>query len=225
MKYLTFLIFFLLLFTACNDDPVSDRSEEKEIRGYVTEKFTGTSLDSVKVAIQSTDYIAYTDSIGFYEFKDIDYGNYRIIVEKDLYKPADSLLEYYGGGIKTINFELEKNKLTAITDSSYYTLGLVNYKIINNTLSNAYFDHCCEGLIYAVVEEKDGVWYFSDWQNIDCQEPCDDTPIELAPFSTHSDSVTFIKSGTFKIAVLHGFKPEYTHTDTVFTNPFTVLKK
>ena len=225
MKYLTVFILSLLFFAACQEDPVSERDTTKEIRGYVTERISGKVLDSAEVRIQGTKYVTYSDSIGFYSFKDIDYDRYRIIAQKEPYKTVDSLVEYYGGGIKTLNFKLEKSRLIALTDSSSYTLGLVRYSLFNNTDFSAWFDHCCRRLIYALVKETNGDWYFSDWKNLECDQYCDKTPIELMPDSTRSESLILTESGTYKIAVLHGYNPKYTNTDTTFSNVFTVMIK
>ncbi len=224
MRSLIALSILTILFTQCNN-PVTDRTSEKEIRGYVTDEFSGLAIDSVKVRLQATDYEAFTDSTGFYSFKDMSYDKYRIIVDKDEYKTSDSLVEYYGGGIKTVNLKISKNKLMATTDSLHYTRGLVKYSILNNTVFSAFFNHCCSELVYALVENKGGAWIFSDWHNDICTAECDGTPIELLPDSTQTGIVSVNESGTFKIAFLYRFDPSFTENDTVFTNTFTTMKK
>ena len=225
MRILIVLSILLILFTQCNNNPVTDRNSEKEIRGYITEKFSGLAIDSVKVSLQATDYSAFTDSTGFYSFKDMSYDKYRIIVEKEKYKTSDSLVEYFGNGIMTVSFKLSKNKLLAATDSLHYTQGLIKYGILNNTIFSAYFKHCCFNIVYTPVENINGSWVFSDWKNMECSQPCNETPIELFPDSTQTGIVSINKSGTYKIAFLHGYNPEFTMTDTVFTNIFTVTNK
>ena len=227
MRSLILLSIFTFLFTHCNNNPLTDRTSKREIQGYITDEFSGLAIDSVKVRLQSTDYEAFTDSTGFYSFKDMSYDKYRIIVDKDEYKTSDSLVEYYSSGTKTVNLEISKNKLLATTDSINYTAenNRIEYSILNNLTYSTFYSNCCGQIIFAVVKENNSNWIFSEWVNFFCYAICPGSPREILPDSTYTSYLRLKEAGTYKIAILYGYNPEYTMTDTVFTNVFTVTNE
>ncbi len=87
------------------------------IYGYVTD-IRGNPLESVRLKLAGIGIkakkTASTDSDGFFEFKDLEAGRYRIVAKKRFYKAAQQTVELEEGEDKEIEIERKKTTKRAL---------------------------------------------------------------------------------------------------------------
>lgn len=95
---------------AGNDDKKSENTvANKNLSGKVVDKINGEALAGVKVQIDGTDQVVYTDFDGNFQFSNIQPGNYSIKVVYLSYET--SLLKDVVAGQEMGNFKVELKPL------------------------------------------------------------------------------------------------------------------
>jgi hypothetical protein len=89
--------------------------QKGSIYGYVV-NIKGDPIESVRLTLNGIGIkakkTASTDSDGFFEFKDLEAGIYRIVAKKRFYKAAQQTVELEEGEDKEIEIEIEMKKTT-----------------------------------------------------------------------------------------------------------------
>ena len=96
MKTLMFTFLFVMSFTLGFAADKESKSEVKSdasqvtLTGKVVDKSTHEALVGVKVVLEGTDQVAYTDFDGNYNFKDISAGKYNVTASYISYQKASA---------------------------------------------------------------------------------------------------------------------------------------
>lgn len=86
--------------------PVKLWAHEASIRGKVTSAYTQAPIIDIKVSIKGTDYQAFTDSTGGYEFQHIPARNYTVVFEKVSYFKTERGVDLKENSVKELNISL-----------------------------------------------------------------------------------------------------------------------
>lgn len=126
MKVKLFCILMLLLCLGCAKDEIATTGD---IRGKVTDAFTGEPLQSANVTLSPGGMSTTTGSSGVFEFKDIDAGQYEISVRKTGYITNTKNISVLANGVAIGDVALASDKSIELSVTS------LNFGKTNTSLS------------------------------------------------------------------------------------------
>lgn len=151
MKNIVSLICLLFLLS-CSDDSTSPGTEKGTIKGFVFNSETNERIPDAYIATEPLTSSMKTNSNGNFELKEIDPGNYFLIVTKQGYKPYRSEIKVSNNITNDLQIPLDTVPETVELN---HLIG--NWKLDNNSLDSGpnHYDGIEEGVLY--VTDRNGV--------------------------------------------------------------------
>lgn len=131
MKKFLIGIVTLLLASSCVRD-VNNSVELGGVSGVVADKTTGEPVPVVNVKLQETGASTVTGSDGSFTFKDMESGQYTVLLSKEGYKDNKTTVQVKGGITRDVHFLIERIPAVLTIDREVLDFG-DNYS--NTTLS------------------------------------------------------------------------------------------
>ncbi len=132
MRRLSLLFAALMLLSVSCTENISEPTNTGGISGFVVDKTTGDPVQTVNVKLKETGASTVTGSDGSFTFKDLENGEYTVLLSKEGYNDNSNTIQVTNGRIVESHFTIERIPAVLTIDREVLDFG-DNYS--NTTLS------------------------------------------------------------------------------------------